>query len=69
MDLHYDKNPLLELDHSNKYKVIEVYDTSGNKVDRLAMLGHDLPYATLNNLGVGGIWSNKKEQRIYERVI
>ena len=68
MELNYERNPLLELDQSQKYKVIEVYDTRGNKVDRLACMGPQLPNAKLNSLRIGARWTSPKEERVYERV-
>ena len=65
---NHDVNPLLELDHSNKYKVIEVYDERDNHIDRIACMGQEMPFPRLNSLRLGGKWKNPKTGHMYERL-
>jgi len=64
----HDLNPLLQIDHSTKYKVIEVYDKEGNYVERIACMGPELPISKLNKLRLGAKWHNAKNKQWYERV-
>lgn len=67
MDCFRDK--YVHEDHEKKYKVFLVYDDDMESTERLAGMGHNLPYPRLSTLLLGGTWRSARTKKTYERIL